>query len=742
VFYLYQDWDIMTTVIEFKEIVKNLFWFLPYLFSVKLNLRTFFYPWKNLIKIKPNTGGFSFAELGERLSFNIISRFIGAMMRFFLLLAFVFALIFSIITIPVFYLIYIIFSFFQVNSRKEEEIRRRKFKRRFIKTHCSKEENEIEVRSFLNSYFYKIDYQRMWWKKDNLDKIPPLAHDWARGYTLLLSQCSVEIRTYNREIDKRVIGHDEEMESIEQILSMDREANVLLIGKEDINKKDLLLFLADKIYRGQAKESLNYKKILQLNMEVILNKYTDHKKRELLFEKLLTEAINSKNVILFIDNLDRYVSSENNMVDLSLPLRKLGKHHDLQIIATTSPYSFQKSIFPNEFVKNIFVPININEISKKHMMELLLHEWFAYEERYSLTINYGILKYIIEKSDFYLTETTFPEKAFRLLDRVCVYARKKNFDFVSFDDVNHVLEDMTNAPVTLTSDIKNKLLSLESDLKEKVLFQEKAIEKIASAMRRSFFLLGRRTKPLASFLFLGPTGVGKTYTAKIIAKNFFGSEKFLTRFDMALYQNQDSVKDLVGSSLDNEPGLLSAAIRANPYGVLLLDEIEKAHKDLNNIFLTLLDEGYFTDGYGKRIDCKNLLVVATSNAAADLIYKKVDSKELIDDNYILSYLIEKRIFLPEFVNRFDGMMIFESLDNDKIVEIATLMLKGIKEDIKKIYKLDVEVRPTTLIRIVKNKYNMVFGARNMERLLAEEIQDKVAKLVLSDKTKEGDKIII
>lgn len=727
---------------EFKEIIKNLYWFLPYLFSVKHNLKTFFYPWKNLIKVKPNKAGFSLSEFGERLSFNLISRFIGATARFVLLLAFIFVFILFTILIPFFYLIYIIFSFYQANLRKDEEIKRRKFKDKFIKDHCLNEKNHIKVRNFLNNYFNKIDYQRMWWKRDNLDKNPPLAHDWARGYTLLLSQCSAEIKTYNRDIDKRVIGHDEEIESVEQILSMDREANVLLIGKEGINKKDLLLFLADKIYRGQAKENLNYKKILELNMEVILNKYTNHKKRELLFEKLLIEAIESKNVILFIDNLDRYVSNGNNMVDLSLPLHKLGKHHDLQIIATASPYAYQKNIFSNEFIKNIFVPININEISKSDMLTLLLHEWFAYQERYSLNIKYEILEYIIEKSDFYFNEITFPEKAFRLLDRVCVYARKKNFEFITFDDVNKVLEEMTNVPVTLTNDIKKKLLNLEADLKEKVLFQEKAIEKIASAMRRSFFLLGRRTKPLATFLFLGPTGVGKTYTAKIIAKNFFGSEKFLTRFDMALYQNQDSVKDLIGSSINNEPGLLSAAIRANPYGVLLLDEIEKAHKDLNNIFLTLLDEGYFTDGYGKKIDCKNLVVIATSNAAADLIYKKVDSKEKIDDNYILNYLIEKQIFSPEFVNRFDGMMMFESLDSDKIVEIATLMLVGIKKDIKKIYKLDIEVQPRTLIKIVKDQYNLVFGARNMERLLSEEIQDRVAKLVLSEKTKEGDKIIL
>ncbi len=727
---------------EFKEIIYNLLCFLPYLFSVRFTLKTFFYPWKNLVKIRKTNGGFSFQEMFDCWSFNFVSRFIGSLMRFFLLVSFVLVFIFFIFFIPLFYLLYLIYRVRRNKKRKKTEIYRRKFKHSFLTNHCLKENNRVLVADFLNNYFNKQDYANLWWKKDNLQNMPPLAYDWARGYTLLLSQCSTEFQTHDKDIEKRIIGHQKELEIIEQILSLDREANVLLISEEGINKKDLLFYLADKIYHGQTKENLNYKKILELNMELILNKYTDHKKREMLFERLLIEAINSSNVILFIDNLDRYVSSENNAVNLSLPLYKLGKDPNLQIVATTSPHAYQKYIFVNEFVKSVFVSVNVNEISQKDMLELLLHDWFVYENKYNLIISYEILEYIINKSNFYFNEILFPEKAFRLLNRVCVYAQKNNFEFISEDDVNKVLEEMISAPVFLTEDIKNKLLSLEKNLKSKVLFQEKAIEKIASAMRRSFFLLGRRTKPLATFLFLGPTGVGKTFTAKIIAQNFFGSDKFLIRFDMALYQNPESIKDLIGSSLDKEPGLLSSAIRAHPYGVLLLDEIEKAHKDLNNIFLTLLDEGYFTDGFGKKIDCKNLVVVATSNAAADLIYKKVGAKETFNDNQLLNYLIENQFFSPEFINRFDGMVMFGDLDKDEIIEIAGLMLDEIKKDVAKTYKINIRVRSATLLKLIHDKYNLVFGARNMERLLSEDIQDRVAKLILSGQAKEGDSITL
>lgn len=230
-------------------------------------------------------------------------------------------------------------------------------------------------------------------------------------------------------------------------------------------------------------------------------------------------------------------------------------------------------------------------------------------------------------------------------------------------------------------------------------------------------------------MFLGPTGVGKTETAKVIAGIFFGKEQLL-RFDMSLYQSKSDIPKLLGDPTFSQPGLLSAAIREKPYGVLLLDEIEKADPDLLNIFLTVIDEGYFTDGSGHRVDCKNLLIIATSNAGSDVLYDKSDTD-------IIDYLVEKKIFSPEFLNRFDGIISYEPLTKQSIALMARKMVEKISSDVMSIYKVDIKVSEETLAKLVEKGYDPRFGARNLERAIRDEIEDKISKSLLSGHVKEG-----
>ncbi|PIY72447.1 hypothetical protein COY87_00895, partial [Candidatus Roizmanbacteria bacterium CG_4_10_14_0_8_um_filter_33_9] len=231
--------------------------------------------------------------------------------------------------------------------------------------------------------------------------------------------------------------------------------------------------------------------------------------------------------------------------------------------------------------------------------------------------------------------------------------------------------------------------------------------------------------------------VGKTETAKALSQLFFGGEKHLLRFDMSLYQTISDIPKLIGSIDSGIPGLLSKAIRETPYAVLLLDEIEKADKNLLNIFLTILDEGYFTDGFGKRVDCKNLIIISTSNAGADYIFQ---SGAALTQDMLIQHLISKALFSPEFLNRFDGVVLYNPITDMSIIALARKMIVSIKETIYSLYKIKVEVSETTLADIIKRGYNPAFGARNLDRIIAQELEDRIAKLILEKKVSEGETI--
>ena len=589
-------------------------------------------------------------------------------------------------------------------------------KQSFISTHLLKPENRPGGENWFESSYQHHLHKKAWWKLQNLLSIPPLARDWAMGYTPLLDECTDDLTRveYQNHI-KNVVGRKKEIEQIENILIMNEEANVLIVGEEGVGKHTVIDALSKKIYEGSSSPILAYKRILKLNLEKILTAYTDQKQRENFLEDLFKEASDAKNVILLIENLDKYVATSPDRVDLSLPIEKYGIRSTIQFIGITTPFFYERFIFGNDKINRIFTKLDVVEIPALEARNTLLEVAYSFEQKNNVIIPYETILDTIDKSEFYITYIPFPEKAFSLLDMACARGVQTHTHIITPDIIDVVLSEKTHIPTHLTEGMRKKLIDLEKLLEERIIFQHEAIEKLASAMRRSFILLGKRKKPLASFLFFGPTGVGKTETAKALSDIFFGSEKYLLRFDMSLYQTTGDIKTLIGSIESGVPGLLSKAIRENPYAVLLLDEIEKADKDLLNIFLTLIDEGYFTDGFGKKVDCKNIIVIATSNAGADY-------------------------FLPEFLNRFDGIVTYNPVTEESINTLAKKMIVTIKDTIYKMYKIHVEVSDATLTELVQKGYDQKFGARNLQRVLAQELEDKIATLILEKKVEEGGTI--
>ena len=727
--------------------------FFPYFFSVLPLLKTLFYPWKNMTT-KKEIRGFDINEWLSRLFLNTTSRCIGAFMRLSLLVFFVFVETVYVCSIPLFFVIFFLvilpikIALFLAEPTEEEQ--REKQKELFMASHCLKAEHTDAVHLWFDS---------LWSKRNDALHSPPLARDWAFGYTPTLDTYVTDLTNYSyQSVTRHIVGRKNELRELEEVLSKTAEANVVLVGEEGVGKHTVIDALARLIYEGLIGKSLAYKRVLKLNMEKILTVSTDQKQREELFEELLFEANEAKSIVLVIENIDKYISSGEGRIDLTTPLEKFAKESNIQFVGITSPFSYERFVLPNEKIERLFTKVEVLEISKDEALHALLEIIPSFEQKYTCTIPYETALAVIEKSEFYITAIPFPEKAIDLLDSTCSHVRtEKKSALISPEYVDSVLSEKTHIPTRLTDDMREKLLTLETLLSERVLFQEDAISQLASALRRSFILLGKRKKPLATFLFLGSTGIGKTETAKALSFLFFGSEKYLTRFDMALYQSKDDIKTLIGSIESGIPGLLSKAIREQPFSVLLLDELEKAHPDLINIFLTVIDEGYFTDGFGKRVDCKNLIVIATSNAGTDYIYKQQTIIEKLDhiavgssdggnprqnlsQPELIDYLIQNKVYSPEFLNRFDGIVVYKPISEDSVLILAKKIVTSVKDTLYSLYKINISVSDETLKEIIKKGFNPTFGARNLEHVLTQELENKIATLVLQKNIHEEETI--
>ena len=741
--------DIRQEIRNFFSALVNLFIFFPYFFSVKNLLKTLFSPWKNLVAKKKGVG-FSFEEWLNVMFFNLISRGVGFFSRISLLTFYLFLMTAYIVILPFiitfFFIFYLPIKIIIYPFKEKEEIKKQKLKEKFIETHLLSEKNRAFVEAWFENFYQRHFEKKRWWDLSNLFSYPPLARDWTMGYTPTLDQYAINLSESSYYLSKSaVVDREKEIDQIERILSKSNFANVLICGEEGVGKHTIVDAIAKKIYEGKVNPVLAYKRVLKLNMEKILSEFTDQKKRESFLEELLKEAAEAKNVILLIDNIDLYLSTLEERVNLTTTFEKFAKTDAIQFIGISEPFAYQKFIYPNEKINRLFEKVDVYEVSIEEAEKIILENFEILENRHRVFFPYETIKNAINKANFYITEIPFPEKAINLLELAAVFQRKKlnlsekQWAVVLPEAIDQVLQEKTHIPTTITPSLSEKLLNLEKILSSQIVQQEEAVNQLAQVLRRSFLLLGKRKKPLASFLFLGPTGVGKTETAKAVARLFFGSEKYLLRFDMSLYQTKDDIANLIGSIETGNPGLLTKTIRNQPYGVLLLDELEKANKDLINIFLTLLDEGYFTDGFGKKVDGKNLVIIATSNAGADLLYSQ---KSHTSSSIVIEELINRRVFSPEFLNRFDGVVVFKPLTNQSVLNLAQKMVENIKKDLYQLYQVKVLVNENFLRKIVEENYNEKFGARNLERILREKIEDNLAKIILAKKPKEKEVIEI
>jgi ATP-dependent Clp protease ATP-binding subunit ClpA len=755
---------VFSSLSTLTQALVNIFIFLPYYFSVDVLFRTLFEPWKRIVPNEKRVG-FSFSDFFNDLAFDWVSRGIGFVVRVATLITY---LVVQVLYVPVALLIVLVYVIcilpIQTLGKslgKSEEVRLNEEKQAFIGSHTHDPAHVPAVEAWFDTWHTQTTHISRWWELDNLFNVIPIGRDWAQGYTPVLDKFIIDLSGSAAKYEDRpmTIGREGELKQIEDVLCKTNGANILMVGEEGVGKTTIIESLAYRIHIGRGNPLLAFKRLVEINLEKILATDRDPKVRETILEELFTEADRAGNIIFVVHNFDKYMSSGESRVDLSTPLEKFLRSNRIHVIGITTPFAYQKFLYTKQVLKNHFTTLDVKEITPEVTLQILLEHTHRFETRYKVALLYETLLASVQKSAFFITDVPFPEKALLVIDECCnrmknVAVAKNQVRIVTPDMVDQVLSDRTHVPTTLTDAFKEKLLTIYDKLNAFVVGQQHTMGELSAALQRSFLMIGKRKKPLASFLFLGPTGVGKTETAKVLAREFFQSESTMIRFDMSEFQRVEDIPRLIGNTETGDPGLLVSAIRERPYGVLLLDEIEKAHHDLLNIFLTLLDEGYVTDSLGKHVDCKSLVVIGTSNAGALEFYNLASSTDQNTQNAvpqqtnlqphgdIMSFLIEKRYFSPEFLNRFDGVIAFMPLSDETAFTIGRAMVTQIASNIQNLHNVTLTVTDETLRSIIKNHFNTAYGARDLQRAIQEQVENVIAQKILSGDAGKGDSIEI
>lgn len=567
---------------------------------------------------------------------------------------------------------------------------------------------------------------RFW---ENAKVLAGIGQDWSYGYTPILSVYSQDLSRFYNDINYNidVFSHENKLKEIQAILVRGIKNNCLLVGEPGVGKKTLVSALALKMAQGDCMEKLKYKRIREIDVGRLLSG-ADSSELNRRLEVSFSEAVSAGNIILYIDNFQSLLEEPVNAEQVLLPFLQSSR---LQIIASVTPQDFFNRIRAYPSISESFERIDINPPSEDETLSILLENINQAENTNSVFFPITTLKKITELSERYIHEIPQPEKSLRLLQEAAANFAAATVKIVKPEDIENLISRKVNVPIgEVKKKEKDKLLDLEKLLHLRVIGQDEAISAIANTLRRVRAGLTTGKRPAGVFLFLGPTGVGKTETAKTLAKTYFGSEKRMIRLDMSEYQIDDSINRLIGSNT-NPSGILTDQILENPFSVILLDEIDKASKNVLNLFLQVFEDGRLTSPQGRVADFTNAIIIATSNAGSLFIQEKIKSFEMANLKEELINKLEKdNIFLPEFLNRFDGIIVFKPLTQNELTQIATLMVEDINQTLHE-KKIRVEIEPSALTRIVQLGFNPEFGARPMRRVIQEKVENLLAKKMIS-----------
>lgn len=605
-----------------------------------------------------------------------------------------------------------------------------------------KAEDVWEVAKWHEHIAQKEHEQKKFWTKENLSQGSSIGKNWLYGYTPTLNTFSSDL-SYEALKLGELIGRDQEMEQLQRILIKEKGNSVFLVGDAGVGKRTLVVALTKLIQEGTCLKPLCDKRVVLLDILRLLHTEEAHAQETII--AVLKEAEDAGNIILVIPSFDSFVSSGEGRINLTDIFTQYIIGSNLQIIGFVDVGNYQKYILSNQVLLKNFEKVDILEVDKNVVIKILEQKVLDLEKKYKILVLYPSLKEIIKQSDAFVSDTPFPQKAIDLLIEAMVYAQVKKNTVVSISLIDELLSQKTKLPLgELQENEKEKLNNLENLLHEYVIDQETAITAIASALRRSRAGVRKQNSPIGTFLFLGPTGVGKTETAKALARVYFGSEDHMVRLDMEEFETENDIEKLIGKYDSHSVGILTSQIREKPFCVLLLDEFEKANPKILNLFLSIFDEAYVTDGEGKKVSFTNCIIIATSNAGSEFIREELEkgqSKELLEKS-LTEYLLREKIFSPELINRFDSVTFFKPLGEKELQKIARLIIRNLSALLEEEKGIKINVSDDVLSKLIAKGYSPTFGARELTRVIQENIENVIAQKVLAGQAQKGSTIDI
>jgi len=614
-------------------------------------------------------------------------------------------------------------------------------------------DKDVEITDVRNTILWTKSWSRIKVRLKRPRKIQHVVMNkaWTARQTPKLDRFSYDITDWARSgLTGYVADREKEVNSLMRILERTSKNNALLIGEEGSGREAIVKELANRMIKERVLPTLQDKRLVALDIGALVSGARAGGDLEMRIREVLEDMARGGNVILYISDIHNIAAAgEGEGFDASKILSPILSQKMFQVIGSTDYRNYHRYIEPRADFANNFDLIKVDELDEKNTLEVLAVQAKIIEAREGVIMTYGALRKAVELSKRYITDRILPGKAIDLLSETAVEVRRRGAGSVlRGKDIMEVITEKTGIPlVNITSSEAEKLLNLEEKLHERVIGQHEAVKAVAASIRRVRVGMKQKNRPIGTFLFLGPTGVGKTELAKALAEVYYGSEKAMIRLDMSEYQTVSSVEKLIGSSSDlsemSSGGILTESIKRKPFSLVLLDELEKANKKVLNLFLQVFDDGRLTDNLGKTVDFTNTIIIATSNAGSEVVKDMVISKDSNNERMfkmLEPYLLKN--FTPEFLNRFTAKIIFVSLSMKDVIAITKLQISKLTKKMDKAQRITISVTPEAVERLAKLGYSTEYGARFLQRVIQDKVENLVATKFLRGEIKRGGTFVI